>query len=642
MRRTVAAGTVLLWVLQASAQTPAADPLDPSFRPAVNSIAASYPNNVWITGPLVKVLQNAGAPGSDHSITVNSAKNEIQSFQVHVQASADPINELNVTMSDLVNAQTGDSIGAATTDIVVFREAYQNVTIPTAYGATFLNTTGYIPDILIPAIDPYYQQTTNAFPFTVQPGQNQSVWIDVHVPPSVPSGYYAGTVTVSSGSAVLAAMPVIYAVWNWSMPSTASLPSYTNIGYGGLCIQSYGAEWQTGCANYPGSQGGSDYGVTMTQVDAAVQLLDNRYSIGGMTNVYPGSGSFSTFTAAYGPLLGGTAAHVSGILQGAKLTSWNMSLLPTTITQSTFQNFQSVFGTNGWVIPWYSLADEPSGAAAWQQIVTTGTQLHSFGTSIPSGVTADLPTATANNAQDVVDRLIVNIVSLEPGGPGATGLQSLAAYNAWMQAAPAGGPPRSFWSYQSCTSSGTCGNGVSGNVQVPFGYPNTYPNYDVDGTPVANRVMEWMTYLHGQQGELYYSVEICDYTAGVATLCGVGAPGVTTSPGNPILSNYYSGGWGDGTLIYPGTPSYAGVTTPIWLPSIRLKMIRDGMQDYEYLNALTKAGQGALATQQIKSFITNTYTFSNNPAGLTAARQALGTQLHQMSLPATSTQVLAR
>lgn len=585
-----------------------------------------YPDNIWITGPLAKVLENTGAPGSVHWAVVYTTRNEIQSFQVHVQAAASPINALSVRLSDLVNAQTGTRISAASTDIVVYREAYENVTIPTASGATFLNTTGPIPDILIPAVDPYFHQTTKAFPFTVVAGNNQSVWVDVHTPPTAPAGYYSGTVTVMDGAAVLAAMPVVYAVWNWEMPSTASLPSFTVASYGGFCVQVYGPA--AGCGTYPSAQGNGDLGAMLADVDAAVQMLDNRYTLAGPgIDVFPASGSFATFTSIYGCLLSGTpCTNTSSILKGARATSWNMTPLPTQITQATFQNYQNVFTANGWVEPLYFLADEPGGnTALWASMVVAAQVEHGFGVSIPTASTADLPTATANNAQNLVDRLIVNMVALEPAGPGAVP-ESIASYQAWIAAAPSGLPPRSFWNYQACSNSGTCTNGVPG--PTPGGYPNTYPNYNVDGTPVANRLVEWMTYLHGQTGELYYYIDVCDGPGGV---CGVGAPGVSMSPGNPLISNYYAGGWGDGTLMYPGSSTYLGTAKPIWLPSMRLKMIRDGMQDYEYLNELTKAGYASFAAQQLQSFITNSYTFNNDPAALEAARQALGNKLHELS-----------
>jgi hypothetical protein len=124
--------------------------------------------------------------------------------------------------------------------------------------------------------------------------------------------------------------------------------------------------------------------------------------------------------------------------------------------------------------------------------------------------------------------------------------------------------------------------------------------------------MEWMSYRNGVSGELYYSL--------------TGAWG-----GNPWRTVLAFGGNGDGTLLYPGTASTVGVTKPIYLPSVRLKYIRDGMQDYEYLNILTQRGQGSFVSTQIRSWITNSYTFETTGSGLQSARMALGAAMHQLS-----------
>jgi hypothetical protein len=616
----------VLWMVQADAQTSPADPLDPAFKPAMNTDPGAYPGNIWITGPLAKVLRDSGTPGPAHWLTVYTTRNEIQSFQVHVKAGTSAINALTVTMSDLVNARTKTRISAASTDIVVYREAYMNVHIKTATGATFLNTLGYIPDILIPAVDPYYHQKTSAFPFTVAAGKNQSVWIDVHTPPTAASGYYAGTVTVKDGTTVLATMPVVYGVWDWEMPSTASLPSYTAGSYAGFCFQVYGSI--PGCSAYPGANGSADYGSTWTNVDAAVQMLDNRYSLAGITNIFPGDGSFSptnganSFDLVYGPLFKGTPAHVPGILKGAKLTSYGITLQPSQVNAASFQNFQKHFAESRWLVPFYWLIDEPNPGdpAVWKTLIAKGNLVHSSAPSIPTLVTTDMVTAGKYGALDAIDILVVNITALDRGGK--VPMQDLSAYQKWLSAKPT----RRFWSYLSCNSVGTCNNGRPG-PQFP-GEASTYPNYAIDGTPVANRSMEWMTYLHGQTGELYYYIDVCDGPGGDASQCSYPAPG----PPNPLVSNYYAGGWGDGTLMYPGSPAYVGTKIPIWLPSIRLKMIRDGMQDYEYLNALKNLGDESFGTQQARSFITNSYTFNNNPAALETARIALGTRLHQSEL----------
>jgi hypothetical protein len=48
---------------------------------------------------------------------------------------------------------------------------------------------------------------------------------------------------------------------------------------------------------------------------------------------------------------------------------------------------------------------------------------------------------------------------------------------------------------------------------------------------------------------------------------------------------------GDGTLVYPGRP--AGVVGVV--PSVRLAMVRDGMDDYDYVALLRARGLGAEA-----------------------------------------------
>jgi len=100
---------------------------------------------------------------------------------------------------------------------------------------------------------------------------------------------------------------------------------------------------------------------------------------------------------------------------------------------------------------------------------------------------------------------------------------------------------------------------------------------------------------------------------------------------DPWASVYFKGGNGNGTLIYPGLPAQIGGNTPVPLPSIRLKHIRDGMQDFEYLYALKQANQASFAQQQAASFITTAYSFSSDPQALLAARDALGNQLQQLA-----------
>ena len=53
-------------------------------------------------------------------------------------------------------------------------------------------------------------------------------------------------------------------------------------------------------------------------------------------------------------------------------------------------------------------------------------------------------------------------------------------------------------------------------------------------------------------------------------------------PGLLWRDQWTNGANGDGNLFYPGTPDIIGGTTHIPVASLRLKYIRDGVEDYEY------------------------------------------------------------
>ena len=108
-------------------------------------------------------------------------RNEFSDFQVHVQAGASAYFVKCSAVSDLVNARTGTHISNLT-NIIVYREAYMKITTRSNANGTL----GLTPDILIPAVDPYYHQVRNAFPHTMAAHQNQSAWIDVVIIPPVP------------------------------------------------------------------------------------------------------------------------------------------------------------------------------------------------------------------------------------------------------------------------------------------------------------------------------------------------------------------------------------------------------------------------------------------------------------------------
>jgi len=80
---------------------------------------------------------------------------------------------------------------------------------------------------------------------------------------------------------------------------------------------------------------------------------------------------------------------------------------------------------------------------------------------------------------------------------------------------------------------------------------------------------------------------------------------------------------GEGMLVYPGqTVGISGVA-----PSMRLKWIRDGVDDFEYIALLKKAGQGAWAVQLAQTMGPDWTSWTRDINALESAREQLGQKL---------------
>lgn len=86
---------------------------------------------------------------------------------------------------------------------------------------------------------------------------------------------------------------------------------------------------------------------------------------------------------------------------------------------------------------------------------------------------------------------------------------------------------------------------------------------------------------------------------------------------------------GDGTLVYPGGP--AGVVGVV--PSIRLAMVRDGMDDYDYVALLRARGAGSEAAALLAPAATSWSQWTTEGLVLAAVRHRLADRLEQLAAP---------
>ncbi|GAB4529529.1 MAG: hypothetical protein Tsb0014_11470 [Pleurocapsa sp.] len=85
---------------------------------------------------------------------------------------------------------------------------------------------------------------------------------------------------------------------------------------------------------------------------------------------------------------------------------------------------------------------------------------------------------------------------------------------------------------------------------------------------------------------------------------------------------------GDGMVIYPGKEvGIAGV-----VPSIRLKWLREGIEDYEYIEMLKKQGFAEWALQLTRSVGADWRNWTQDPEKLEAVRREMGNKIEQLNI----------
>ncbi len=128
------------------------------------------------------------------------------------------------------------------------------------------------------------------------------------------------------------------------------------------------------------------------------------------------------------------------------------------------------------------------------------------------------------------------------------------------------------------------------------------PFWQIDFPPVVYRSPFWVSWHYNIKGFLYWSSVYWKDGEDVWT--------------EPHFRQKY---WGEGMLLYPGTE--AGIEGPV--TSIRLKLIREAMEDFEYMTlAAHKAGRqkvDAIVDRVARSFT----DWEHNPATYATARQEL-------------------
>jgi hypothetical protein len=444
--------------------------------------------------------------------------------------------------------------------VTLYREQYVEVTTPSPKSK---EGASWYPDALIPLLEaPPEKARFVGAPFEVPPGMNQPLWVDVYVPKDAAPGEYSGTLTVTAQEQAPAAATVAIrlTVWDFTLPETPTLR--TSFGNASRAAAWYKLASDSAEARALDRQ--------FAEILAAHRLCAPIPSY--LRPVAKADGSIDP--ASTHPALKEWMErfHVTGFpvsLQGrdplGQDRERNVHYL-----RAMWQYLEE----NGWEkYAYVYVLDEPNDAAAYEEVRQRAQFIH---VTQPGLKVLCTEQPTPQNA--AWGSLVGSIDIWVP-------LWHLFEEQAGPERLAAG---EELWSYTAL-------------CQGPKGRDT--PFWQLDFPPLNYRIPMWTNWRFGMTGLLYWTAVYWD-------------PSIDIWKVPLSFRNAYNY---EGLLLFPGGEAGLGG----FLPSVRLKQIREGIEDYEYFNLLTQAGEKA-AADQVVGWLARSWTdWDEDPGHLYAARERI-------------------
>ena len=542
------------------------------------------------------------------SVEIKAAKNEYESFQVAVIAGGEKhLENVRVKISPLKN---GDAV-IGEKNISIFREEYVYVRNSTPRPQ---EAPGLFPDPLLPFINPvtgdsikpmrqvreasgsHYEGAKYCAALTdIYPGQNNVIWVDVYIPKEAKAGVYKGLLTVSADKNIRATIPVSLTVWDFSLPDT---PTHrTHFGSFGSISGHWGVKYDSDkykaiemrfckelarCRISPPIPG---YLLPQVNDDGSLTIIPERHK---KLQQYIKETHLADFEIPRTKFMSVTSNTTNPT--PADQTD------PQAIekTKRYYREYYNYLKENGWDKRAYLyMLDEPNHVKDYQQVINLGKVAKEAAPRLQRLVVEQTYKHKASwpdidNYVDIwcplfgyIDRKSIN--------------QKIARGD-------------EVWSYTAL-------------VQPP---PNYHPQYErvkdknppywqIDRPPIVYRIPLWINKQYNIKGLLYWT-----------TTGWYNDKGPWLEPWlGPYPVRYANGG---GLLFYPGKE--AGFDGPV--ASIRLKNIREGLEDYEYFAILEKLGQGEFVKNMVDRIAPQWWDFTTDGDSLLKIREKLAQKIVEM------------
>ena len=545
-----------------------------------------------------------------NSIELQVARNEYEGFQLVITAKQTAITNVRVEVTPLKNTQ-GDTLD----QLQIFRERYIPVTTPSPFSPY---PAQWWPDILLPASEgrKAANSTYQAFPQNLTSGENLPVWVDLYVPMQAKPSIYNGEIVVKADKVPAQTLPISVQVWNFSLPERS--PLRTVFGTNGYRIaELYGFE-RTGKSVH-------DNQLVRAYNDF---LLDHHLSPESFWDATPERGvddkpDFKRVFAG----LGTVTENMRHYMQEKKASAYTYVFAdsypfkdPLGKERKLAQQFMQVYAQ--WCAKYAgaercytdpSFVDEPDSKQAYDKVREWGQFFQ------------EIPTLKANPILFQVSEPPFNYEHPEWGTlQGKVAVWIPKFYDFWQdvdylgkhvisQRLTAG---EEVWAYTSLVVDFSTYKKL--NIKANPATGNYPPVWQLDFPAINYRLPAWLFHSYGITGLGYW--DTVGWYKG-ADVWNNAASFISNPPVEKVFN-------GDGLLIYPGTVATIGYDGPV--ASLRLKWIRESIEDYMYIDLLEKAGEGKWARQQIERFARNWGDWDNDPKALMQVRQLFGERLNQL------------
>ncbi|OGD21668.1 MAG: hypothetical protein A2W03_17175 [Candidatus Aminicenantes bacterium RBG_16_63_16] len=541
--------------------------------------------DVWTITETRHVLRE-DLPSASLAVNVSAARNEWVSFQILVRAEA-PLKAVRIEPGELAGPG-GSSLG--TSQARLYRQHQTLIENGTYRNDAF--RAGWYPDALIPnrpeqPAEPQASVRFRALPFNLAAAETHGFWVDLFVPEAAAPGVYRGTWRVTAEGAKTITIPVSLTVWDFALPATPTL---------------------------------------VTEFGSPAERLRGYYRERAKAGIEPEPEDWAAVEAQCNQLL--SENHFNAVPPGALLTpqeqpDGTFSISPESV--DALREFIDRYHVNA--------VQTPHPATAVKDPEKERRRLHAWLAAFDQAAkTLDRPQVLfytylkdePNNLEDyryvrkwglaVRDaKSVVKVLVVEQPWTSPDQWHANSAWGDLYGAVDIWCPLFSLHRQDKAAERQALGETIWTYTALCQMEPT--PWWHIDYPLLNYRVPTWMAWRDGMKGLLYWGgLSYWRETDDPWTKAPFYTEKPMAKPGQeaPIFN-------GDGSLVYPArVVGFDGI-----VPGIRLKALRDAIEDYEYLAVAERQGKADEARQIVRSLTTSFFEWERDPAAYELARAEL-------------------